>query len=454
MNERLNNWLKDINNLELEIKTYPNIVQYGVLVSFIGLILEVQGLRLPIGSVCIIKSESKNIATDIEAEVVGFKNNKIFLMLLRESEGIFPGIKVFPKANSDGECLEKKFPIGFQLLGRILDSQGLPLDDKGELNNVSFVSLAQKVINPLLRKPISKILDTGVRTINGLLTIGKGQKMGLFATSGVGKSVLLGMMLRSTDADIVVVGLIGERSREIREFIDTLRARDSLKRSIIIVAPADASPILKIQGTLYAARISEYFCEKNKNVLLILDSLTRYAMAQREIALAIGELPVSRGYPPSIFSKLPLFIERAGNNVKGKGSISAFYTILIENDDENNDPIADIARSILDGHVMLSKSYADSGHFPAIDIETSISRTMFNLVDKKHYSQALHFKQLVASYQRNRDLINVGAYISGSDPILDKAILFWPKLKNFLQQEMFSTETFEQSCKELSMLFN
>jgi len=454
MNERLSNWFKKINNLELKIKAYPNITQYGFLVSCIGLILEVQGLRLPIGSICIIESKLNKMVTRVEAEVVGFKNNKIFLMLLKESEGIFPGLKVFPKNNNNRQCLEKRLPIGFQLLGRVLDSQGLPLDGKGDLNDVTSVSLSKKSINPLLREPITKILDTGVRAINGLLTIGKGQKMGLFATSGVGKSVLLGMMLRSADVDVVVVGLIGERSREIREFVDNLRARDSLERSIIIVAPADASPILKIQGTLYAARISEYFCEKNKQVLLILDSLTRYAMAQREIALAIGELPVSRGYPPSIFSKLPLFIERAGNDIEGKGSISALYTILIENEDENSDPIAEIARSILDGHIILSKDYANSGHFPAIDIETSISRTMTNLVNKQHYLQAISFKQLVASYQRNKDLINVGAYISGNDPILDKAISLWPKLKSFLQQEMFSIETFEESCKELNMLFN
>lgn len=454
MNDRLHNWLKKIKELELKIQMYPNIIRYGHVVSFIGLVLEVQGLELPIGALCIIESVSQDIKTKIEAEVVGFKDNKILMMLLRESKGIFPGLKVFSKVNSSGEYLENKFPIGSKLLGRVLDSQGNPLDGLETLQNVTYMSLAKTMINPLLREPINQVLDTGVRAINGLLTVGRGQKMGIFAASGVGKSVLLSMMSRSPDVDVIVIGLIGERNREIREFIENLRNRDNLERSIIVVSPAEVSPILKVQATLYVAKIAEYFCAKNQHVLLILDSLTRYAMAHREIALAVGEIPVSRGYPPSIFSKLPLFIERSGNSMKKSGSISAFYTILVENNDEDNDPISEIARSILDGHITLSKFYAESGHFPAIDIETSISRTMFNLVDKKYYDRVVLFKQLVSSYQRNRDLINVGAYVSGTDQNLDKAIMLWPKLKNFLQQKMDVIKTFEESYQELNEIFD
>lgn len=271
--------------------------------------------------------------------------------------------------------------------------------------------------------------------------------MGLFAGSGVGKSVLLGMMARFTQADIIVVGLIGERGREVKDFIENILGAEGLKRAVVVAAPADVSPLLRMQGASYATRIAEYFRDLGKNVLLIMDSLTRYSMAQREIALAIGEPPATKGYPPSVFAKLPALVERAGNGKNG-GSITAFYTVLTEGDDQQ-DPIADSARAILDGHIVLSRSLAESGHYPAIDIEASISRAMTELIDKQHYRQIQRFKQLTSSYQRNRDLINVGAYATGSDPLLDMAIQYYPRMSKFLQQDIDERCDYQSACEQL-----
>lgn len=272
--------------------------------------------------------------------------------------------------------------------------------------------------------------------------------MGLFAGSGVGKSVLLGMMARFTQADIIVVGLIGERGREVKDFIENILGAEGLKRAVVVAAPADVSPLLRMQGASYATRIAEYFRDLGKNVLLIMDSLTRYSMAQREIALAIGEPPATKGYPPSVFAKLPALVERAGNGKNG-GSITAFYTVLTEGDDQQ-DPIADSARAILDGHIVLSRSLAESGHYPAIDIEASISRAMTELIDKQHYRQIQRFKQLTSSYQRNRDLINVGAYAAGSDPLLDMAIQYYPRMSKFLQQDIDERCDYQSACEQLA----
>ena len=289
-----------------------------------------------------------------------------------------------------------------------------------------------------------------MRTINGLLTVGRGQRMGLFAGSGVGKSVLLGMMARYTQADVIVVGLIGERGREVKDFIENILGAEGRARSVVIAAPADVSPLLRM-GAAYATRIAEDFRDRGQHVLLIMDSLTRYAMAQREIALAIGEPPATKGYPPSVFAKLPALVERAGNGISGGGSITAFYTVLTEGDDQQ-DPIADSARAILDGHVVLSRRLAEAGHYPAIDIEASISRAMTSLIDEEHYRRVRTFKQMLASYQRNRDLISVGAYTAGSDPLLDKAMTLYPQMEAYLQQGIFERSGYDEACQQLQQL--
>ena len=302
------------------------------------------------------------------------------------------------------------------------------------------------------RAPIEQSLDVGIRAINSLLTVGRGQRMGLFAGSGVGKSVLLGMMARYTEAEVIVVGLIGERGREVKEFIEQILGEEGLRRAVVVAAPADVSPLMRMQGAAYATAIAEHFRDQGRHVLLIMDSLTRYAMAQREIALAIGEPPVTRGYPPSVFARLPQLVERAGNGADGGGSITAFYTVLAEGDDQQ-DPIADAARAILDGHIVLSRTLADAGHYPAIDIEQSISRAMVNLITPGHLEKIRHFKQLYSRYQRSRDLISVGAYAAGSDPLLDQAINFYPSFERFLQQTLTERSGFDDSVGQLAGLF-
>jgi flagellum-specific ATP synthase len=286
-----------------------------------------------------------------------------------------------------------------------------------------------------------------------MLTVGRGQRMGLFAGSGVGKSVLLGMMARYTAADVIVVGLIGERGREVKEFIEQILGPEGMARSVVVAAPADTPPLLRLQGAAYTTVIAEHFRDQGKNVLLIMDSLTRYAMAQREIALAIGEPPATKGYPPSVFAKLPALVERAGNGQAGGGSITAFYTVLTEGDDQQ-DPIADSARAILDGHIVLNRTLAEAGHYPAIDIEQSISRAMHGITTEEHQLTARKVKQLMSSYQRNRDLINVGAYTAGTDRLLDEAIVKHEQIEMFLQQRIDKCVGIEQSLKELSTLFN
>jgi len=309
-----------------------------------------------------------------------------------------------------------------------------------------------RAANPLTRAPIVDILDVGVRAINSMLTVGRGQRMGLFAGSGVGKSVLLGMMARYTSADVIVVGLIGERGREVKEFIEQILGPEGLARSVVVAAPADTPPLMRLQGAAYATAIAEYFRDQGKNVLLIMDSLTRYAMAQREIALAIGEPPATKGYPPSVFAKLPALVERAGNGDDGGGSITAFYTVLTEGDDQQ-DPIADAARAILDGHIVLNRVLAEAGHYPAIDIEQSISRAMHSITSPEHQQHTRRLKQLYSRYQRNRDLINVGAYSAGSDPVLDQAIQLLPRIEAFLQQGIPERASVTESLGQLTALF-
>ncbi|MBP6020031.1 MAG: flagellar protein export ATPase FliI [Burkholderiaceae bacterium] len=435
-----------------------------------GLVLEATGLRLAVGAACKIEiAPGQNHWA--EAEVVGFRDNTLYLMPQGDISGLPPGARVLPTEPDEllriplplseddnalpPPILSRHLPVGNALLGRVLDGAGRPLDNLGPLNAVGTASLGAAAINPLTRAPVDTVLDVGVRAINGLLTVGRGQRMGLFAGSGVGKSVLLGMMARYTQADVIVVGLIGERGREVKEFIEHNLGPEGLKRSVVVAAPADVSPLLRLQGAVYATRLAEHFRDDGKHVLLIMDSLTRYAMAQREIALAIGEPPATKGYPPSVFAKLPSLVERAGNGAaignKPAGSITAFYTVLTEGDDQQ-DPIADSARAILDGHVVLSRSLAEAGHYPAIDIEASISRVMAAIVPKEQFTLVHQFKKMLSRYQRNHDLIAVGAYTPGNDPQIDQAIEKYPWLEAYLQQGIETRIDYASASGELATL--
>jgi flagellum-specific ATP synthase len=424
--------------------------------------MEAVGLRMAVGSTCWIELPNNRI----EAEVVGFAGDRLFLMPENDVHGLVPGARVVPSEQQRlpvkvGQQLRfhrrtadlaRHLPVGEHLLGRVLDGAGRPLDQYGALQESKSAPLQSRPINPLERAAIKEALDVGVRAINSLLTVGRGQRMGLFAGSGVGKSVLLGMMARYTSADVIVVGLIGERGREVKEFITDILGKEGMARSVVVAAPADTSPLMRLQGAAYATTIAEYFRDQGKNVLLIMDSLTRYAMAQREIALAIGEPPATKGYPPSVFAKLPQLVERAGNGMEGGGSITAFYTVLTEGDDPQ-DPIADSARAILDGHIVLSRRLAEAGHYPAIDIEASISRAMNHLVSDQHFRQVQRFKHMYAHYQRNHDLISVGAYVKGTDSLLDEAIQMYPQMEHFLKQNMHQSEHYGASMEQFATLF-
>ncbi|AWH90686.1 flagellum-specific ATP synthase FliI [Buchnera aphidicola (Melanaphis sacchari)] len=452
MKLRFSKILKKISLFENKVNKLSNIIYYGRLISINGLVLETTGLNAPIGAHCFIERIIDGKLSNINAKVVGFKGEKTLLFSFEEIYGVFPGARVFLKISKNMNYIFNKIPLGIELLGRVLDSRGNPLDGKPEFDQKIFKIPKKNNINPLDRKPINTILDTGIRAINGLITIGLGQRIGIFSSSGVGKSILLGMMSRYTQADIIIIALIGERGREVKYFIQNILGLDGLLKSVVIAAPADVSPLSQIEAASYATNIAEYFCQKGKNVLLIMDSLTRYAMAQREVSLSLGELPVSKGYPSSIFSKIPILVERAGN-LSNNGSITAFYTILTENEEDQEDPIAHLCRSILDGHILLSRYYADLGHYPAIDIESSISRVMPEIVNDQQYRQSCYFKQLVSVYQRNKDLINIGAYVSGNDPILDRAIKMWPLLQNFLQQKQAEKSNYLNSYNELNKIF-
>jgi len=453
MSSKLKQWISVLDKTERSIIAIPHYRRYGKLTRVTGLVMEAIGLKLPIGTICIIERETAHGHIKIESEVVGFNGDILFLMPLENVDGILPGARVYASEHEQGILQGKQLPLGPELLGRVLDASARPLDGLPVPSVRHRDTLFTQPFNPLQRDPIKNVLDVGVKAINGLLTVGRGQRMGLFAGSGVGKSVLLGMMARYTQADVIVVGLIGERGREVKDFIENILGAEGLKRSVVIAAPADVSPVLRMQGAVYATRIAEDFRDNGKNVLLIMDSLTRYAMAQREIALAIGEPPATKGYPPSVFAKLPALVERAGNGIKGGGSITAFYTVLTEGDDQQ-DPIADSARAILDGHIVLSRRLSEAGHYPAIDIEASISRAMTELIKQEHYKKVQKFKQLLSSYQRNKDLISVGAYVAGSDPLLDEAIALYPELEKYLQQGIKENCNYDLSSQMLDKIFS
>lgn len=389
-------WQQLLSNARARLHSDIPLETHGTLTRLTGLVLEATGLQVPVGSQCWIRQAGQD---PVLAEVVGFAGERAFLMPAGDIQGLSSGAIVTPAEPfvaplRFGDGPEEpvsmaagvlRLPIGSGLLGRVVDSQGQPLDHGGPLADVTADLLDRNPINAMDRDPVRETLDTGVRSLNALLTVGRGQRLGLFAGSGVGKSVLLGMMARYTQADVIVVGLIGERGREVKEFVEDILGAQDRSRAVVVAAPADAPPLLRMQGAAYATAIAEHFRDKGQHVLLLMDSLTRYAMAQREIALAIGEPPATKGYPPSCFAKLPALVERSGNGLNGVGSITAFYTVLSEGDDQQ-DPIADAARAILDGHVVLSRALAESGHYPAIDIEQSASRVMHNVVSREHFN--------------------------------------------------------------------
>ncbi len=462
--DHLGRWRRFLDNCRNAAGNAQPLWPSGRLTRINGLVMEAAGLKLPLGSSCRIQPPG---GTPVEAEVVGFAGEKLYLMPSDDVYGLSPGSRVVafetppPPPRVATQTVfrrraidrSKQVPVGDELLGRVLDGVGRPLDNKGPLGDIQSRSLQSRPINPMSRAAIEHPLDVGIRAINALLTVGRGQRMGLFAGSGVGKSVLLGMMARYTEAEVIVVGLIGERGREVKEFIEQILGEEGMRRAVVVAAPADTGPLMRLQGAAYATTIAEYFRDQGKQVLLIMDSLTRYAMAQREIALAIGEPPATRGYPPSVFARLPQLVERAGNGPEGGGSITAFYTVLAEGDDQQ-DPIADSARAILDGHIVLTRALADAGHYPAIDIEQSISRAMVNLIDQKQLEQIRRFKVLFSRYQRSRDLIAVGAYVQGSDPVLDQAVALYPRIEAFLQQQLIEKSDFPASIEKLAALFN
>ena len=420
----------------------PRPERCGTLVRLVGMRMEARGIMASVGSSCEILGQDGH---KIEAEVVGFNDKTLYLMPLTEPVGIGPGASVRLAANLGTACL------GPELLGRVIDGRGEPLDGKPKPNCKSRLSLLGLPINPMERGPIDSVLDVGVKAINGLLTLGRGQRVGLIAGSGVGKSVLLGMMTRFTKADVVVIGLIGERGREVQAFIQESLGEEGLEKSVVVAAPANVSPVLRLKAAHMTHVIAEYFRDQGLNVLMLVDSLTRVAHAQREIGLAIGEPPTAKGYPPSVFALLPNLIERAGVGRHGHGSITAIYTVLAEGDDAN-DPIVDIARASLDGQVMLSRKLADAAHYPAIDLNGSISRVMQALLPPEDMKLANKFRRMWSLYQQNQDLIQVGAYEAGSNPILDEAIRLREEMDSFLRQDMHEGQDEEITRHEIRTL--
>lgn len=422
----------------------PQPQRSGTLVRLVGMTLEARGVMAPLGACCEVVGRHGH---RVEAEVVGFNDKVLFLMPFTEPAGVGPGDMVRVVSNSS------LVSLGPELLGRVIDGRCQPLDGKPAPVCKDLLSLLGRPINPMERGPINKILDVGVKAINGILTLGRGQRLGLIAGSGVGKSVLLGMLTRFTKADIVVIGLIGERGREVQAFIQESLGEEGLAKSVVIAAPANVSPVLRLKATHLTHVIAEYFRDQGKDVLMLCDSLTRVAHAQREIGLAIGEPPTAKGYPPSVFGLLPNLIERGGVGRHGHGSITAIYTVLAEGDDAA-DPIVDIARASLDGQVMLSRKLADSAHYPAIDLTGSISRLMQTLLSSEDLKLSNKLRRLWSLYQQNVDLIQVGAYENGSNPELDEAIRLNDRIVNFLRQDMHISQDYEVTRSQLRDLLN
>jgi flagellum-specific ATP synthase len=405
--------------------------------------IECGGFPATIGTLCRIETEGGNSAI---AEIIGFQNSNNLLCVHETGARISVGAQV--TVEDDGY----EIPVGEGLLGRVFDALGMPLDGRGPAQLEDSWPLEGVQINPLARRSVDTPLDVGVRVINSLLTVGQGQRLGIIAGSGVGKSVLLGMMTRFTKADVVVVGLIGERGREVGDFVRTVFNAESRGRTVIVAEPADRSPLLRIRAAKRATAIAEYFRDQGKNVLLIMDSLTRVAHARREIGLALGEQPTSKGYPPSVVSLIPALVERSGTGLNGQGSITSFYTVLADGDD-TNDPVVDTARAILDGHILLSRQQAQMGIYPAVDVPASVSRVMTEIVSPEHIAAGQMFRRLMSLYMENRDLLLMGGYSAGQDPDLDLAVQLWPQLISLIQQPQTDLADFESSAAALTGLF-
>lgn len=427
--------LKDLNKIVEDSNT---IAKIGRITEIIGLTIVADGPASSIGDLCHIVPE--NSGEIIFSEVVGFREDRVLLMPLGSIEGLCAGAKV---VNTGAQMRVK---VSDMLLGRVLDGLGNPIDDKGEIIADEYYPTNAEIINPMERKPIDEPLSLGLRAIDGLNTIGRGQRVGIFAGSGVGKSTTLAMIAKNTEADVNVIALIGERGREVREFIENTMGEEGMRRSVVVCATSEQPALVKIKASFVACAIAEYFRDKGKNVLFMLDSVTRIALAQREVGLAVGEPPATRGYTPSVFALLPKFLERAGANKSG--TITGLYTVLVEGDDMN-EPIADAARSILDGHIVLSRALAHKNHYPAIDVLASISRVMNSVVTSEHRAAAGKIRNLLASYAKNEDLINIGAYAKGSDASVDKAITLIDKINAYLMQEIEDKTDFEISRNEL-----
>ncbi len=415
----------------------------GKVTNVIGLVIEAQGPVSRLGTVCDIYTKGE--ANKITAEVLGFRDSQVLMMPLEEIRGIGPGCQVVARQQ------RAIIPVGAGLLGRVIDGLGNPIDSKGPILVESEYPIYGAPINPLSRKRISQPLDLGIRAINGLLTVGCGQRIGIFSGSGVGKSVLLGMIARKTKADVNVIALIGERGRELNEFIEKELGEEGLKRSVIVVATSDHLPLIRMRGAFIATAIAEFFRDQGKHVNLMMDSVTRFAMAQREIGLALGEPPTTKGYTPSVFTLLPKLCERAGTSA-GRGTITGLYTVLVEGDD-TNEPIADALRSILDGHINLTRDLATQNHYPAIDVLGSVSRVMDDMIRPHQRKFARKLKETLATYRKAEDLIDIGAYVNGSNPKIDYAIEMIEKINSYLKQDVDETTTFDDSVGQLAQLF-
>ncbi len=414
----------------IDLKKYNSFVskidfvkKTGKVNRIIGLVIEGDGPSVSVGSLCTIYP--KNLMS-IQAQVVGFQDKKILLMPLGDITGIEPGSIIESTEDSP------TYRPSNALIGRVIDGNGLPIDGKGSISGGTEYPIMGRPINPLERQRLREPLDVGIRSINGLLSFAKGQRLGILAGTGVGKSVLMGMIARNTNADINVIALIGERGREVKEFIDENLGEEGLKRSVVIAAASDQPPLVRLRGAYIATTIAEYFRDQGNDVMLMMDSVTRFALAQREIGLSVGEPPTTRGFTPSVFSLLPKLLERAGTS-SGEGSITGLYTVLVEGDDLN-EPISDAVRAILDGHIILSRELASHNHYPAIDILNSVSRLMIDVVSKGHYDLSMKFKDILATYKSAEDLINIGAYTRGSNPKIDQAIQKYDLMVPYLRQ--------------------
>lgn len=433
----------DLTRYRLALDRSSPIVAMGRVTKVAGFVTEADGPATRLGSICHIYPAGN--LPRVSAEVLGFRDNSVLLVPLGEIRGIAPGNRVVAKDQ------DASIEVGDGLLGRVVDGLGNPIDGKGPVLSEATYPLYANPMNPLLRKRIEQPLDLGIRAVNGVLTVGCGQRMGIFAGSGVGKSVLLGMIARNTTADVNVIALIGERGRELNDFIQRELGEEGLKKSVVVVATSDHLPLVRMRGAFIATAIAEYFRDQGKHVILMMDSVTRFAMAQREVGLAAGEPPTTKGYTPSVFTILPKLLERAGTS-SNHGTITGLYTVLVEGDDMN-EPIADAVRSILDGHIVLSRELAEQNHYPAIDVLGSVSRVMADIAGLEHREYANRLKQILATYKKAEDLINIGAYVAGSNPKIDYAIQMIEKVDEYLRQGILKNEGLDDSIQKLEEIF-